>query len=60
VSYYLNLVLDGVGIKSTSQQLIFNGVLQFYNLGTGMLGALLVDKVGRRKLWLTSAAGMVS
>ena len=59
VSYYLNLVLDGVGITSGNQQLIFNGVLQVFNLGTACAGALLVDRVGRRKLWLTSAAGMV-
>jgi MFS family permease len=60
VSYYLNLVLNGVGIKNADQQLIFNGVLQVYNLGTATLGSLLVDRVGRRKLWLTSVGGMVS
>ena len=58
VSYYLNLVLKGVGIRDTSQQLIFNGVLQVYNFATASAGALVVDKVGRRKLWLTSAGGM--
>ncbi|WWC72350.1 uncharacterized protein I206_106312 [Kwoniella pini CBS 10737] len=60
VSYYLNLALDGIGIRSSGQQLIINGVLQVYNLATAYLGALLVDKLGRRPLWLISVAGMTA
>ncbi|CCH41024.1 Hexose transporter 2 [Wickerhamomyces ciferrii] len=31
VSYYLNLVLNSIGITSTDQQLVFNGGLMIYN-----------------------------
>ena len=58
VSYYLTLVLDGIGIKDEFSQTLFNGILQIYNLGTAYLGALVVDRTGRRFLWLTSAGGM--
>jgi MFS family permease len=58
VSYYLNLVLNGVGIKSTAQQTLFNGILQVYNYATSILGAVLVDRAGRRTLFLVSTGGM--
>jgi hypothetical protein len=60
VSYYLNVVLDGIGIRTQGQQTLLNGILQVYNYGTAIVGALTVDKAGRRTLFLTSAAGMVS
>jgi hypothetical protein len=37
---------------------LINGILQVYNLGTAYMGALVVDKAGRRVLFLTSTAGM--
>ena len=58
VSYYFTLVLDGIGIKTEGQQTLLNGILQVYNYGTAIIGALTVDKAGRRVLFLTSAAGM--
>lgn len=39
-------------------QNLINGILQVYNLATAYIGALVVDKAGRRTLFLTSAAGM--
>ena len=60
VSYYLSIVLKGVGITGQGQQNLFNGILQVWNLGTAYLGALVVEKAGRRTLFLTSTAGMVS
>lgn len=57
-SYYLTIVLNGVGITSKFDQNLFNGILQIYNYGTAIIGALTVDKAGRRTLFLTSTAGM--
>lgn len=58
VSYYLNLVLNGIGITGQGEKNLFNGILQVYNLATAYFGALTVDRFGRRPLFLTSAAGM--
>ena len=58
VSYYLNLVLTGIGITGSFDQLLFNGCLQIYNLITALVGALVVERAGRRTLFLTSTGGM--
>jgi hypothetical protein len=58
VSYYLNIVLDGIGITSEFDKNLFNGILQIYNLGTAYMGALVVERAGRRTLFLTSTGGM--
>ena len=58
VSYYLTLVLDGIGIKATGTQTLINGILQIYNYGTAIIGALTVERAGRRILFLTSTGGM--
>lgn len=57
-SYYLNLALNGVGIKSEGQQTLFNGLLQIFNWITSIIAALLIERVGRRRLFLTATAGM--
>lgn len=58
VSYYLTKVLNGIGISGQGEQLLINGILQVYNYGTAIIGALVVDKAGRRTLFLVSTAGM--
>jgi len=58
VSYYLNAVLDQIGITSPTIQLLINGILAIWNLGWALLASSLVDKLGRRFLFLTSCAGM--
>jgi len=58
VSYYLSIVLTGIGIKSVATQNLINGLLQIYNWATAITGALLVDKAGRRTLFLISTGGM--
>ncbi|KAG6811658.1 hypothetical protein H0H92_006420 [Tricholoma furcatifolium] len=58
VSYYLNVVLNGIGITSGFDQLLINGILQIWNLAWALFASSLVDKVGRRKLFLTSAVLM--
>jgi MFS family permease len=58
VSYYFNLVLEGIGITSQGQKTLLNGLLQLYNLATAYFGALMVDRLGRRFLFLISGIGM--
>lgn len=59
VSYYLNKVFNTIGITDPTIQLLINGILQIWNLFWALLASSLVDKLGRRLLFLTSAVGMV-
>ncbi|KAH9037798.1 general substrate transporter [Lactarius pseudohatsudake] len=52
-SFYINLVLDNK-VKG-----IVNGCLQTWNLVAALSGALLVNRVGRRTLFIVSNAGML-
>lgn len=59
VSYYLTLVLNTIGITEVSKQALINGMLQIYNWLLAIFGgALLVDRVGRRGLFLVATGGM--
>lgn len=58
VSYYLNSVLDGIGIRATSTKTLINGILNIFNYATAIFGALTCDRIGRRPLFLISTAGM--
>lgn len=61
VSYYLVLVLDGIGITNPTHQSLINGGLQIFNLiATVGFGAMLVDVLGRRRLFQWSAVGMTA
>ncbi|KII87896.1 hypothetical protein PLICRDRAFT_650702 [Plicaturopsis crispa FD-325 SS-3] len=59
VSYYLNKVFDSIGITSSTIQLLINAILQIWNLFWALFASSLVDKVGRRALFLTSTVGML-
>ncbi|KAJ6014882.1 hypothetical protein N7540_009473 [Penicillium herquei] len=59
VSYYLTLVLDTVGITDPDTQTLINGLLQIFNFIVAGSAALLVDRLGRRTLFLWSAVGML-
>jgi len=59
VSYYINLVLEGVGITDTSTKAAINGGLQVWNLIAAMAGSLLIDRLGRRTLFIISNTGML-
>lgn len=59
VSYFLNLVLNSVGITSSYTQTLINGLLQLFNFGAAVFAALLVDRLGRRTLFLWSSVGML-
>ncbi|KAH7398620.1 general substrate transporter [Phaeosphaeria sp. MPI-PUGE-AT-0046c] len=59
LSYYLGLVLQQIGITDPTQQSLINGGLQIFNMLSAIFcGAMLVDKLGRKTLFLWSAAGM--
>ncbi|KAF9051359.1 hexose transporter [Panaeolus papilionaceus] len=58
VSYYLNKVFLTIGITDPTVQLLINGILQIWNLFWALLAASMVDKIGRRVLFMTSAIGM--
>ncbi|KAG6827547.1 hypothetical protein H0H92_011330 [Tricholoma furcatifolium] len=59
VSYYLNKVFDGIGITNPTTQLLINGILQIWNLGWALFASFMVDRIGRRVLFLTSVCGMI-
>ncbi|KAH6990016.1 general substrate transporter [Ilyonectria destructans] len=60
VSYYLTLVLNTIGITEVKDQTLINGLLQIFNwLAATFMGALMVDRLGRRTLFLVSTAGML-
>ncbi|RDW65086.1 MFS general substrate transporter-3 [Coleophoma cylindrospora] len=59
VSYYLTLVLDTIGITTTKEQTLINGILQIFNFAAAIFaGALMVDRLGRRVLFMISACGL--
>ncbi|KAF9000417.1 general substrate transporter [Cyathus striatus] len=59
VSYYLNKVFIAIGITDPTIQLLINGILNIYNFFIALFAGLLCDRVGRRRLFLTSTIGMV-
>ncbi|CAM1507971.1 Fc.00g048190.m01.CDS01 [Cosmosporella sp. VM-42] len=59
VSYYLVLILDSIGIKSTTEQTLISACLNVWNLLWAIGAALSVDRLGRRFLFLTSASVML-
>ncbi|KAK2013517.1 lactose permease [Colletotrichum eremochloae] len=61
VSYYLTLVLNTIGITEVKDQTLINGLLQIFNwVISTLLGAPMVDRLGRRLLFLMSTAGMLA
>jgi sugar porter (SP) family MFS transporter len=59
VSYYLNKVFDTIGITDPAIQLLINGILQIWNLFWALGASFMVERIGRRILFLTSCAGMM-
>jgi sugar porter (SP) family MFS transporter len=57
VSYYLNLILDSIGITDSNQQLLINGAITSFNLVTNFGFSFFVDKWGRRPIYLISTIG---
>ncbi|KAJ7475863.1 general substrate transporter [Mycena latifolia] len=59
VSYYINLVLEGVGISATRTKAAINAGLQVFNLVVAVGASFLVDYMGRRTLFIISNSGML-
>lgn len=59
VSYYLNKVLNSIGITSATKQLEINGCLMVYNMVLAMAAAFIIKYFRRRTLFLSSIAGML-
>lgn len=59
VSYYLNLVLNSIGITDTNQQLKINILLMFYNWIASLISAYLVSRLRRRRMFLISTGSML-
>lgn len=58
VSYYLTKVFNEIGITGSGTQLLINGILQIWNLAWAVSAAFMVNKLGRRFLFLLSASLM--
>jgi hypothetical protein len=54
ISYYLTKVLDQVGITDQKEQLEINGGLGIWGWIVAVGSSLLIEKLGRRKMFLTS------
>ncbi|KAJ7139463.1 general substrate transporter [Mycena epipterygia] len=59
VSYYINLVLEGVGIFGTHEKMSINASLQVFNFVVAVGASFLVDYMGRRTLFIISNSGML-
>jgi len=59
VSYYLSLILTQIGYTDETTQDLINGVLQIWNMIVAGTMAFMVDRFGRRPLFLVSTTGML-
>ena len=59
ISSYIALVLTDIGITDPETQNLINGGLQLFNYAVACGSALLVERLGRRFLLLTSNIGML-
>ncbi|CAE6458723.1 unnamed protein product [Rhizoctonia solani] len=59
ISYYLERVLNGIGITKADDQTLINGILAIYNFAVAIVASMNVENAGRRRLFLTSNGGMV-
>ena len=60
VSYYLHDILSSVGIEDATDQSLFNGGLQIWSFIVAIaFSVFLVDKLGRKTLFMIAAIGML-
>lgn len=52
ISYYMPVILENIGITSSSQQLLLNGINVIFGFVSGVAGSFCVEKFGRRQLFL--------
>jgi MFS family permease len=60
ISYYLALILRSVGVTSVENQLLITACMQMWNLLFAIGGSFMIDGFGRRPLFLSSAAIMLT
>ncbi|KAK6435204.1 hypothetical protein LTR95_008611 [Oleoguttula sp. CCFEE 5521] len=58
-SYYFTIVMDSIGVTDTDTQFEINGSLTIMSFIIAVSSASLIDKVGRRALFLASTSGML-
>jgi MFS family permease len=56
---YLNLILNSIGIEEAREQLLINGALMGYNIGTAVAAGFLVGKLRRRTTFVTGLSWML-
>ncbi|EXJ87479.1 hypothetical protein A1O3_04439 [Capronia epimyces CBS 606.96] len=59
ITYYLTLVLNTIGITAVSTQTLLNALIAVMNFFTAVGSGLLVDRAGRRFLFMLSVSGML-
>ncbi|KAH0438429.1 hypothetical protein CcaCcLH18_03416 [Colletotrichum camelliae] len=59
ITFYLSVALKQVGITEPAQQAGINGGLQIFNLCVAVAAASLVEKLGRRILFISSSVIML-
>lgn len=61
ISYYLPVMVEGIGITDSSKQLLLNALNTVVSFVSGVAGSCFVDKFGRRPLflWGTFLTGLV-
>ncbi|KAF3017039.1 Beta-galactosidase (Lactase) [Neopestalotiopsis sp. 37M] len=57
VSYFMPLMLKQAGITNTSTQLLLSAINPIFSMIAAILGATLLDKLGRRKMLLGGLLG---
>lgn len=57
ISYYFSKVMDSIGITDTTTQFVINGILTLWSLIVSLCCASVVDKVGRRPMFLAATSG---
>ncbi|KUJ16312.1 general substrate transporter [Mollisia scopiformis] len=58
-SYYLHDILNSVGITASYDQSLINGGLQIWSFLVAIFFSLLVDKMGRKLLFMIAGVGML-
>lgn len=57
-SYYLPNMMDGIGMTDPQLQVLMNAVYNIVGWTAAILGSFLHDKVGRRKMFISSLLGL--
>ncbi|KAJ3806169.1 general substrate transporter [Lentinula aff. lateritia] len=58
-SYYLNQILTDIDITDPTVQLLINGILTIWSLFWALIASGLIDRLGRRFLFLSSTIGVL-